>query len=349
MPMNEPTLRAVRDDALAYLESIRDKDGPYGCYRRGPGRRPDLYCSIDAALMRAMMGEDLALLPEQQRREWIDHINSYQNPADGRYTDTWNHAPLHANGLAIGALAFLKGTQQHRVSLYDPFADEKKVVPWLENLDWRRIWSQSHLFWGGVIHFSFSRRCKPAFRDAVAGWLTENLDEATGWWRKGAGWTDERQPLGGAAHIWPFFQHHNLPFPYPERVIDSVLALQKPSGRWMNQPDDEPAGYYEYDALYALEYMRSMAPGHRSDDIGAACGRFADFLSGRYQAHVSAFPKMHPHSIRPIIGCFSFLQRLCPDRFHDVVAWTDVFTNPLVYRTDLVEKQGVAHESKSRV
>jgi len=55
---------------------------------------------------------------------------------------------------------------------------------------------------------------------------------------------------------------------------------------------------------------------------------------------MAAFPAMHVHSIRPVVGCFSFLQRLYPERFQDAFAWTDAFTNPLVYRADLVEKSG---------
>ena len=29
-------------------------------------------------------------------------------------------------------------------------------------------------------------------------------------------------------HIIPIYQHHNVEFPFPERVIDSVLDLQLP-------------------------------------------------------------------------------------------------------------------------
>ena len=32
------------------------------------------------------------------------------------------------------------------------------------------------------------------------------------------------------------YEHHGRAFPYPERVIDSVLALQLRNGRWLDRP-----------------------------------------------------------------------------------------------------------------
>ena len=51
-------LATIQADVLAYCDAVSDKDGPYGCYRGGTGKRPDLYASCDVAQVRAIMGEE---------------------------------------------------------------------------------------------------------------------------------------------------------------------------------------------------------------------------------------------------------------------------------------------------
>ncbi|MGH9839772.1 MAG: hypothetical protein ACREEM_13405 [Blastocatellia bacterium] len=140
-------------------------------------KRPDLYASLDVAIMRRIMGEDLSVtLSPSARQEWIAHINSYQNTSyrqtDGAYADTFGHSSLHANGMVIGTLG---GRQKYPVRLYDEFDTAEKVVPWLEEIDWRNQWRASHLFWGGAICFSFSRHCPPGWVERVFVWLDANL------------------------------------------------------------------------------------------------------------------------------------------------------------------------------
>jgi hypothetical protein len=58
-------LGTVQADVLAYCEAVRDKGGPYGCYRGGPAARPDLYASCDVAQMRAIVAR--ILIPCRKR------------------------------------------------------------------------------------------------------------------------------------------------------------------------------------------------------------------------------------------------------------------------------------------
>ena len=171
-------LRAVRSAVMAALQDLQDRDGPIGCYRMARGKRPDLYSSLDAALIRVLMGEDLgATLSEAERQSWADHINSfarrrYDQEADGSYEDTYGHSLLHANGMVIGALGPLGGRQAQPVRLYKEFDTPEKVGAWLDGLDWSNQWRASHLFWGGLHCFSFSRACNSDWREAVFAGLT---------------------------------------------------------------------------------------------------------------------------------------------------------------------------------
>jgi hypothetical protein len=345
-------LTRVRDDVLAYCDSLRDRDGPYGAYRMAPGKRPDLYASCSVALMRSIMGEDLRqTLTPDDRDEWADHINSFQSRVDGHYEDRMEAAQLHANGMTIGALGAIGQKQRYRVRLYEPFSTLETVTPWLEeSVDWRNQWDGSHLFWGGIHCFSMSRTCEPAWRKRVFDWLDANLDEQTGWWRKGVPHADRHDPLGGGVHILPFYEHHSRSFPLPDRVIDSVLALQLPSGRWFDPGSRKTAAaatdlgvetevdfYLELDALYALQYMHALAPDYREDDVRQAVTAFAALLTDMWPTLSREFSLLHPHLVLAVIGALGLLQRLLPKHFRDDADWSDIFSDRRFYLTDLVE------------
>ncbi len=337
--IRQPTLALseVREQVNDHFRSLLIKGSPYGAYAADA---TDLYASCDVAIARHIMGESLTkTLSASRCREWIAYINTYQQPADGSYTERYNHSKLHANGMTIGALGVLGGRQKYPVQLYEAFDTVEKVGPWLEQINWAQQWGASHLFWGGIHCYSLSRECDPAWLAYVFQWLDDNLDEQTGWWREGTVYTDRHQPLGGSVHILPLYQHHGRTFPYPERIIDSVLALQLPNGRWLNRAKDRDQimHYLELDALYALRYLGTLAPGYRENDVMKAVNRYADLVHTYWNQPSPTWPKLHPHRILSMVGTFGLLQKLLPDRFTDQVAWTDIFSDIQLYNTAAVE------------
>jgi hypothetical protein len=334
-------LNEVREEVSDYLEKIRDKGGPYGSYRSGIKQRPDLYSSCDVAQIRAIWGEDFQqTLSPTQRQEWIGHINSFADKSDGSYFDRFNHSKLHANGMTIGALGVLGGQQKYAVKLYDEFNTPEKVIPWLEQINWEKQWGASHQFWGGIHCFSMSKHCSDEWLDVVFDWLNNNLDPNTGWWRKGTEYTDRHQPLGGSVHILPVYEHKGRDFPFPERVIDSVLALQLPNKRWLdrNRPSDKSYLHYlELDALYALKYMQQLAPNYRKNDIHNAVFEYGQNAIEYWLNKKQEVLEMHPHRILSAIGTFGLLQHHLPEMFYDDVSWSDIFSDVRFYQTNKVE------------
>lgn len=336
-------LSTVRKEILAHCDQILDKLGPYGCYRRGPGQRPDLYASCDVAIMRAIMGEDYQkIVTDKQRQQWIYHINTfaselYGKGIDGSYQDTFSHPKLHANGMVIGALGVLGGKQKYPVLLYDPFDKVEEVIPWLEHIDWAHQWTASHLFWGGIHCYSMSSRCSDEWRETVFRWLNKNIDERTGWWRKGVPHADRHQALGGSVHILPIYQHHQRPFPYPGKIIDSVLQLQLPNHRWLQTDSIHVMNYLELDALYALKYMSSLAPDYKTKEIRNAVNNYGDVVIQYWKQHKTDLFALHPHYILAATGTFGLLQQLLPERFNDPIQWTDIFSDRRFYLTNKVE------------
>ena len=152
----------------------------------------------------------------------------------------------------------------------------------------------------------------------------------TGWWRKGVPHRDASQPLGGGALIWPIYQHHNQPFPYPEKVIDQILTLQKKDGTWMEFPE-----YLNLNALYGLAYMQQQAPEYRNEDIQKAVQRYAIVVNKQWKAFCRKKPDTH--LLLSMVASFGILQQLLPDQFFDTVQWTDIFSDFRLYQTSKVE------------
>ena len=220
----------------------------------------------------------------------------------------------------------------HPVRLYDPFDTPEKVVPWLESaVDWSNQWAASHLFWGGIHCFSLSAGASKQWIDKVFAWLDANLDEKTGWWRKGTPHADRHQALGGAAHILPIYQHHHRLFPYARQVVDSVLALQTLDGNW-----HQGAGAFSYldlDALYAYDFCSPLAVNYRSAEIKASIARFSRFLLDRFDKAWRHTFSSHPHIALCLVGTLGLLQRFDPEHYTDDRAWSDIFSDRRLYRT----------------
>jgi hypothetical protein len=326
-------LSRIRLEALAYAETLKIPEAGFGAYHMPQNPTPLLYASCDVAIMRTIMGEELHTeLTTDQRNDWISHINTFAD-ADGSYQRYMHHSHEHANGMVIGALGVLGGRQMHPVRLYENFDTVAKVGPWLENVDWQRQWSGSHLFWGGMHCFSMSRHCTEEWRCAVLDWLDAELDPKTGWWRRGVPHAQELktfQPLGGGAHIWPIYQHNDRRFPLPERVIDSILAMQKPDASWLTY-----GNYMELDALYGLTYMSSLAPDYRREDILEAAHRHGQSMIKAWPGFLSGAPDLHV--LLGAVGVFGLMNQLLPDIYHDTVSWTDIFSDKRLYLTEEVE------------
>lgn len=343
---NDLDLGAFRRDITAWFESFHKTEEGYGHYvspidysggEMGVPQSGRFYASADIAILRGIMGEDFLIsLPSAQRVQWLNYLNSFQNQDDGSYQILNHHSKLHANGTAVGAIGLLGGRMAYPVRLYEPFDTPEKVVPWLETaVDWSKQWAASHLFWGGIHCYSLSSRASKKWLDTVFTWLDANLDEQSGWWRKGTPHADRHQALGGAAHILPIYQHHRREFPYARQVVDSVLSLQVEEGNW-----HQGAGglsYLDLDALYAYDFCKPLIGDYRAADIAASVARYSGLLLGRFDKAWANIHSSHPHIALCIVGILGLLQRLDPEHYTDDRAWTDIFSDRNLYRVAEIE------------
>ncbi|MBL8991795.1 MAG: hypothetical protein JNM63_00545, partial [Spirochaetia bacterium] len=258
-------------------------------------------------------------------------------PTDGSYFDRLGHSKLHANGQVLKALGLLGGKLRFPCRLYEPFDTVEKLPGFLDSLRWEKCWPQSHHIWGGAFAFSRSAKCTDAWRECLFSWLDANVDPQSGWWKKGVPHADRHQGLGGAAHILPIYQHLDRPLPAPEKILDSTLAMQLPSGRWLQTSDPNPMHYLELDALYVFAFAGSECPHYRRDDILSSARRFGEAARKFLTNHFDKILALHPHYILAAIGCLGLLHQILPDEWRDDRPWTDIFSDPRFMRTSEVE------------
>ncbi|HEX2037669.1 MAG TPA: hypothetical protein VHS99_26120 [Chloroflexota bacterium] len=327
-------------DALAarvrrWYESLHLPGRAYGSYRLQPywGSAPQLYSVTDLAITRWVMGEDLHALPQADRTAWVEVINGFQRAEDGTYRQDM-HAPEHANGMALNALAILGGQHRYPVQRYERLATPDRLRAWLESLDFSDPWNTSHLVWGLTIPYSHSRRATPEWHRTLFDWLDETQDPRTGWWRKGvppAAGKPKISGLGGAVHIFPLHRHHGRPVPHLERMVEEVLRWHREDG-FMTRA----GGYGEMDGAYVLTLGAEQLPVYR-DACRAAGQVWLDALVREYQERPEWFFG-HAHTVLCYASGLGYLQRLLP---HRVVSpsgtrWRDIFDHPEIYRLDQV-------------
>lgn len=326
-------LSIKRKELINIFESRKDTDGPLGCYRWLPGSRTNLYASLDTAIAYAVMGIDRNEIDEVKRHGWIEHINSYLDDYknDGTYKDIIpRHSPSHANGMVIGALGYLGGKQPLPIEFYKQFNTPDKIVKQLENIDWPCQWASG--FWGGPLMYSNSRLCRREWIDTVINWLTDNLDPKTGMWRKNTVPENKYQPLGGFVHIYPIYELQQRPFPYPDQVIDCVLALQNNNGYWY---EGDSFSYLDMDALYVYAAMLRLTDNKTSEIRKSAMNYYAyleSILDDR-----NAYNHITTHGMLCLASTYGLLNQILPDIFVDSIKWSDIFSCKKLYNTASVE------------
>ena len=304
-------LDAFRERAREWYEGLQAPGAQYGAYRLSPSREPDMYASADMAWSRYMM-DDLGIT-EEQRAEWIDFLQDQQN-ADGTYRHLTGHCATHAFCHATGALGILGGKHRHKATLLHKYLPVEGVDEWLDGIDWYRQWGASHDIWGAGVPLVCSPRTPQEWRDAVFEWLDREADPETGFWRKGEPASRPMEYLGGAFHIWPLYAAVNRPIPYPERVVDSVLALQRDDGFIGAGPD-----YGNMDGVWVLAYLLERID-YRRDDIRAALRRNAEAMVEAYTLAPGSFLS-DAHGTESRISTLAILQNAMPELFTSSVQW----------------------------
>ncbi|MBI5879684.1 MAG: hypothetical protein HZB53_18720 [Chloroflexi bacterium] len=229
---------------IQFVLAQRQRDP--GVFVSGPGGIVTLSASIFAAMTLHYIGALQEVSTADERRNWADFINGWQDPNTGLYngpeiarddilaTSVDSHyLAMHLTGMVLPALELLGQQPRHRLAYIDEYADPDNLLAWLNQRDFRNAWLEGNklLIVGQGLTWLADKQSHPTAAQALTtwfDWLDSKQDPRTGLW--GTDLCDAHTALYGAAHQLIVYFYHERPVKYAERIIDTILALQHTDG-----------------------------------------------------------------------------------------------------------------------
>jgi len=276
-------LASFADPAYRAQYNPKDLRGHFSVNRGGP---QDIYGSADMVYVLYILNLlDERTTPEG-RKEWAAFLQSCQDPKTGWFTihHSTAHFKEHTTPYGIAALEML-GSKP----LY-PLSDALRITQskgetdfWLSTILWPYLWVGSHQGGGVAAAFVMTNEAPGQWWDWYFSWLDQRVSPKTGIWEFWAYRPFHRGPLrqemAGSPHFFWIYQHKNRPLPYPQKIIDTSLALQLPNGLWDTKRKNALYTYcMDFDAIYNMHrawlQLRAQGIDYRTEDIKQSLDRY---------------------------------------------------------------------------
>jgi hypothetical protein len=205
-----------------------------------------LYASAFACMLMHYLGT-LQDLSEEERYDWADYFNGWQDSETGYFVGpelvkeemgsrihSYEHIAHHLTAHVLPALALLGHQPRYPLAFARPYLDTTFLKQWLGARDWRDAWLEGNnlLFVGQfLIHLrdvEGERQTGPALA-RYFDWLDERVDPATGLWGSN-GYCSNADALYGGYHQLLVYYHEGRPVQHRERLVDVALSLQHGDG-----------------------------------------------------------------------------------------------------------------------
>ena len=277
-------------------ECVRRHELPQrGAYRRwlwpggvwGDGGAPrslgkNEYGCADAANILYTVG---AFPAGEAARRAADELRAMQDPETGLFYES-SHDPLHTTAHCLGALRLFGARPAYPLRALRRYLGRDELYALLDGLDWRADpWPQSHRGAGVYAALENAGEITGAFSKNYFGWLWENADGVTGFWKKGVADgapCDPRRTVDGRASLYTVMaagfhylfnlEYAGVPLRYPDRAVDTCLRLATENG--LPETFGRRCGFLEVDWLYCLN-RAGRQTDYRRAEREALTERFA--------------------------------------------------------------------------
>lgn len=229
------------------------------------------YGCADAANILYSIG-DFPQAPES-RAQWVRALQGQQNPQTGLYTEATHHT-IHTTAHCLAALELFDAQPLHPLAALLPYLDEEKLHAFLAGLNWEgNPWPQSHQGAGLYAAMVITRGSNPQWEDAYFRWLRAHADPVTGIGLQGRrGDASLAHQLFGWFHYLFNHEYARQPIPYPERLIDSCIAMYQ--AQRLDDVFGREVGFREIDWVFCMN-RASRQTAHRFDEVKALLWDFA--------------------------------------------------------------------------
>ncbi len=200
--------------------------------REGPGERPpgpNAYGSADAANLLYTLDRPI---PSAERAAWLEALGAFQDARTGLFHEA-THDPVHTTAHCVAALELLDARAPHPLRALAPLRDPSALERFLEALDWRgEPWSEAHRGAGLYAALVIAGDVGADWEARYFDWLAREVDPETGLLRRGChaglarGDGSLFPHLAGSFHYLFNFEHRDRPWPHPEALIDTCLAIR---------------------------------------------------------------------------------------------------------------------------
>lgn len=282
--MNTLDAQPVLDAALATINGCRI-DGPGGRYRSlldGPDTS-DPWSAAAAAnclyTLNKLPGRD------REREEWVQGLQSLQNPETGMATAPEPDDSLMLTAAAVSALSCFDCAPIYPPNELLHLCDPDELRDWLKNLCWCHDPERAARKLGALYTIlDPTDNADATWREALFDWILAEADAHTGLLRGECLAPVELEGqwtllpyLCAAMYPLAFSAHAREPVPLPWRLIDTALEVMD----YHRALFFKPSGHRHLPWVYVLAHCRKHT-AHRFEEARQALERFAppylDFL-----------------------------------------------------------------------
>ncbi len=213
------------------------------------------------------------------RKKCIDVLQGMQDRETGLFCEGTHHK-FHTTAHCVAALELFDVYPLYPIKEMEKYKDFKEFSKMCEDMDW--------LHKGGASHPGAGIYASLVITDAVGGnwteehfaWFDKNCDSNTGLWvKEPAPDYPISQRMGESFHFLFNYEHAKHPFPYPDKLIDSCIAMYK--NKQLPEYFGKQFHFIEVDWVYCLNRASRQTP-HRFYEVKEILYDFAkdyiDFL-----------------------------------------------------------------------
>lgn len=241
--INNQQVKQLRDNVLKFIsERKTDVIGEYNYSLTGA---PTLYSSCYALMTLHYLGK--MPMDSLTREKWGDYLNQWQDKntgyfigpeliaqnAEGKKHDL-THLKLHLTTTILPCLDLLGQKAKWPLKFADEFLHEESLASWLSERDWTDAWLEGNnlLFVIQVLIYCRDVEKRPEANARIEqffSWLDKEIDPATGLWGTNGYCSPFIAMCGGYHQLLAYYYEHRR-LNYPEKLIDTTLALQHADG-----------------------------------------------------------------------------------------------------------------------
>ncbi len=263
---------------------------------------------------------------DETRAARISALQSLQNKDTGMFTERTHHT-IHTTAHCTAALELFEARPLYPIYGLHKYFDKNELYSLLDGLDWNDPWPQSHQGAGVYAALVNSGEITEDFQHNYFAWFAEDADPETGFWKAGyatnAPYADHSHPNGksapdtvfaymaGGFHYFFNHEYAKMPVPYPDKIIDTCIAMYKNGG--IRHNFGRKVDFLEVDWVYCMT-RASRQTSHRNDEVRALIYEFSEgyvdyLLSLDYETH-DDFNDLH--MLFGCVCCLAELQQFMP-------------------------------------